>query len=476
MRKTVVAVLLALAGSVLTGCLREDFKESEPVLKADVECLEVDALPQDETESVTGVIKITSNRSWNAAFVNETGTVEVPEWVRMETASHANLSDASDTKAFHLFFDANRVNRSRSTRLQLISGERELIVGVVQRALVYALSVTGETHLTVGYAASEQQIGIRCNTAWTACVKDGATAAVALSATEGYGDATLTVDIAENTDLNAGKSAVIILSAEECDDIEIAIAQQRAEPYLILDRENTPVVLSGGATSSRILFRTNSEWSATVVESTFPELTIDPQSGDGTADGIDLRFPSNVSDGEVSATIEFQIAGTTIAERITVTQKRGYLITLDFTEGDPFSEQTLPTTSASAVQTATCYTLSQNGTDYPIEITPAAEKGFYLGGTSEKYLIFTGSGTIRIPKLDRFALSSVKITAISASNRRYSIAANSDGSNTVRGGEEFQFAAGEHTWTLTGTVPDTHYYFYCATANPRIQRLEFIYE
>lgn len=474
MRKIIVAV--ALVGYILTSCLREDFKESEPVLKADVECLEVDAQPQDETAPVTGVIKITSNRSWNAAFVNENGSVEVPEWVRMETASHVNLSDASDTKAFRLFFDANGINRSRSTRLRVVSGEREFVVGVVQQALVYTLSVAGDPHLTVGYAASEQQIDIHCNTTWTARVKDGATAAIVLSATEGYGDASLTVDIAENTDLNAGKSAVILLSAEECDDIEITVAQQRAEPYLILDRENTPIVLSGGATSSRILFRTNSEWSATVVESTFPELTIDPQSGDSTADGIDLRFPSNVSDGEVSATIEFQIAGTTIAERITVTQKRGYLIKLDFTEGDPFSEQTLPTTSASAIQTATCYTLSQNGTDYPIEITPAAGKGFYIGGASGKYLIFTGSGTMRIPKLDRFVLSSVKITAISASNRRYSITANSDGSNTVKGGEEFQFAAGEHTWTLTGTVPDTHYYFYCATANPRIQRLEFIYE
>ena len=474
MRKIIVAV--ALVGYILTSCLREDFKESEPVLKADVECLEVDAQPQDETAPVTGVIKITSNRSWNAAFVNENGSVEVPEWVRMETASHVNLSDASDTKVFHLFFDANGINRSRSTRLRVVSGEREFVVGVVQQALVYTLSVAGDPHLTVGYAASEQQIDIRCNTTWNARVKDGATAAIVLSATEGYGDASLTVDIAENTDLNAEKSAVILLSAEECDDIEITVAQQRAEPYLILDRENTPIVLSGGATSSRILFRTNSEWSATVVESTFPELTIDPQSGNGTADGIDLRFPSNVSDGEVSATIEFQIAGTTIAERITVTQKRSYLIELDFTEGDPFSEQTLPTTSASAIQTATCYTLSQNGTDYPIEITPAAGKGFYLGGTSGKYLIFTGSGTMRIPKLDRFVLSSVKITAISASNRRYSITANSDGSNTVKGGEEFQFAAGEHTWTLTGTVPDTHYYFYCATANPRIQRLEFIYE
>ena len=89
------------------------------------------------------------------------------------------------------------------------------------------LSVTSPLSVTgISGDGGTTTISVNSNTAWTARVKDGATASVSLGTASGSGSGSIVVTVAANPD-NETKQAVIVLSAAGCSDVEVTISQEK---------------------------------------------------------------------------------------------------------------------------------------------------------------------------------------------------------------------------------------------------------
>ena len=266
-----LAVLLPLAFLLpLSGCLERHFAEEKAVLSVDVEDIVVPGDVADGPDMVTDTLVVTANRSWSAYFKTDV------DWVEMESDEHLDLSEVMEDVKVVLKFKDNRDGADRSVVLHVTAANGEKDVTIRQKAMKHRLVLMDGTDARIAEGESSYEATVRCeldtcvvafntNMPWTAKIQEGNTAGVKLSKTSGDGASSMKVYFGENEDSDNTKSAVIVLSADGCDDIKIAFTQLEGTPYVkILERESGGVNIPSIGGRYPITVKSNVAWSMKV--------------------------------------------------------------------------------------------------------------------------------------------------------------------------------------------------------------------
>ena len=204
MKRMIYICLILMA---VSSCLSREFTEQNPYISIDTGSLTV---PSDDVSGkVCDTLYVTSNRSWSAVFAEDV------DWVRMAVNGNENLAGVSEIATLPLEFDNNESYEHRSVRL-VISYD----------SLVEEVVITLEAISSKG---GRFDISFYCNTKWKAKVDYTDGMLLSLSANEGNLSSTISVNVNKNDDPDNEKKAVVTLSADGCQDIDIVLIQQRNE-------------------------------------------------------------------------------------------------------------------------------------------------------------------------------------------------------------------------------------------------------
>lgn len=262
----------ALLAFLLTGCLERQFAESEVRLSANVGELVVPADMFEGPGLVKDTLVLTTNRSWSASFTEEV------DWVVLGKNENLDLSHVSEEIRIPLKFKDNPSSEDRTAVLHFVSAEVEKDITIRQLGKVARLVFSGELsdeRITEGERMYESSVrcepdtcvvSFNANGNWTAKVLDG-DAEVNLSKTSGTGNSSIKVLFGENEDSTAGKSAVIVISSEGCDDIRIHINQAVGTPYVKILSHDFPNI-NIPSIGARVTFqiKSNVAWTMKVKE------------------------------------------------------------------------------------------------------------------------------------------------------------------------------------------------------------------
>lgn len=465
MKQLYYATLLCIP-FCLTGCLDNDASGSAPYIQSDSAALVLPAEAPDGGE-VTTSFRVESNCSWGINVRQQDGTPA--DWITLSTLDRSNLSGAPESTEILVTSRNNPKNRLREATIVITSAECETRIALTQAELQYALAVVGDTERSVDGIGGEIRVGIACNTAWEAAIQPGGTADAELTAGSGFGDGELVVTFASN-DAPRTRTATVVVSAEDCPDVEIVFTQQRGEPFIRFDEEMTRTVYGPLDTSARLYFRTNTSWSAEVApESTISELRIENASGDSSSSWLDLTFAKSSLPEVQTATIVLHAEDAADAT-LTITQT-GLVVTVDF-KTQPFTENIQTATAAYA--NGQEFTLAgAGGYEYLFELG-SADRFRYIGSTA-MCVEFT-KGWIRLPAVPGMRLTRVDVLPTNAA-KNLRVCGGKGGTPVVSGGAQQTTAANVVlTWTLSDTKPATSYYIYTGSSNTRIQHIELVYE
>ena len=344
------------------GCFSNQFPESEPRLSTDAGAsgITVEAESSDPN-GLTATLTIRANQSWGANVVDDAG--EEVDWITLSAYDHLNLSGTSDDTTLEIGVGNNRINRPRNALLRITSANCETSVEIRQKAAVYFLEVEGAATRNIDCGATTVPLSIRCNTRWNAVIKEGATASVSLDVSSGEGDGELSVSFGANEDTKDEKTASIILSAEDCDDIEIQFIQSRSTPYITILTEETVAALGPKSTTARLRFDTNTDWNAAFKGTpTLKNAVLEQTSGTKEEQFVDISFEQSLSPEKKQATVILSAEGVEPQEF--TFEQTGMVLRLSFA-AQPFTEK-LPTSSSGTIQ-ATTYDFVQEGASYPFE-------------------------------------------------------------------------------------------------------------
>ena len=220
MKRMIYICLVLMAAS---SCLSRDFTEQKPYISIDTGTLTV---PSDVVSgNVCDTLYVTSNRNWSAVFAEDV------DWVRMAVNGNENLAGASKITALPLEFDNNESYEDRSVQLIVSYDSLTERVAVVQEAKSHRLSLVEVSPGLDAVSADGGRFDISfyCNTQWKARVDYTDGMILSLSADQGDQSSTISVTVNRNDDPDKGKKAVITLSADGCQDIDILLIQQHNE-------------------------------------------------------------------------------------------------------------------------------------------------------------------------------------------------------------------------------------------------------
>ena len=223
MRKIRLLILLP-ALACLSGCLEKPGPEKQPVLTADRTSVSVAADLAEGRNLVETTLTVTSNRSWSASVPAEC------DWITLEPGGLEN--PGGQTREVHLtlkFLD-NESEQARSADVFIGCEGAGTTVHVSQEAISYRLSLisAAESFLNLSPYGTSVPLSIASNTSWTAALETGATASVSLSTASGKYSSVITVTLAPNNDLEAGREAVIVISATGGQSLRIPLTQKQA--------------------------------------------------------------------------------------------------------------------------------------------------------------------------------------------------------------------------------------------------------
>ena len=220
MKRMIYICLILMA---VSSCLSREFTEQNPYISIDTGSLTV---PSDDVSGkVCDTLYVTSNRSWSAVFAEDV------DWVRMAVNGNENLAGVSEIATLPLEFDNNESYEHRSVRLVISYDSLVEEVVITQEAKSHRLMIT---EVTPGLEAISSKggrfdISFYCNTKWKARVDYTDGMLLSLSANEGNLSSTISVNVNKNDDPDNEKKAVVTLSADGCQDIDIVLIQQRNE-------------------------------------------------------------------------------------------------------------------------------------------------------------------------------------------------------------------------------------------------------
>lgn len=212
----------ALALTVFGGCLERQFSSGNPTVTLSKREILVPADIKGGRNLVKDEIVITSNISWKA---------ELPEdvdWITMPKASSTNLSGAMLSSSLNLSFSDNETTEERSATITIndARGSNRVIL-VRQKPISCYCELAIDPYDLQSLRAGGGMVNIPfiTNTHWQVSVRPGATLDYEMqSDTEGRYSGELSLYVKPN-DGSTSRSAVFVLSADNCEDVEISICQ-----------------------------------------------------------------------------------------------------------------------------------------------------------------------------------------------------------------------------------------------------------
>lgn len=310
----------------LPSCLERQFSESESAVSVNTREILVPSDAFEGKNLVKDTLYITANRNWSVEIEPEV------DWVSVDTTGWQNLAQVSESHPLVFSFKDNETDEERSATLNIFCDGKKKQVKVRQEAISYRLVLTSSKD---GFGAvksdgDELPISFNTNTEWKASLMTGSDAKITFSSASGKYSSDIKAIVAENEDL-VTKSAVIVISAKNCKDIEIPVGQLEGFPYFrIGEQQPSPYMKEGleyeeGIDNCVVSIETNTSWTAEVVEvSGFDASAVKVTASGTKADKTPvLTFPYctdfNVPEGKI--TVRFTASGVDEPVLFSLTQK-----------------------------------------------------------------------------------------------------------------------------------------------------------
>ena len=336
-------------------------------------------------------------------------------------------------------------------------------------------SVTAEAAVRDGYDIIADTLTVSSNRSWGLNIVDA----------QGNAVDWITVSVEDNMNLSgmteknqviltfdpnwatSVRLANLVITSAECEKT-VQITQRGASHNLAIDKEHTVTSFGPRDSQTRIYFKTNSNWSASVAEgATIRDVVLSKSSGNDQDTYVDVTFGLPYAGGEKNAYVVFDVEGMEHQISVGLVQT-GLVLELDF-DGQPFTED-LPESSKGIESTD--YVYQWYGSDYIFQIG----KNEIQYRTADKCLLLKKSKTfIKLPAVEGLRLSEVQLKS-AATNKKFTISA--DGTATaVNGGSSQSLANGAvGVWKLSDVQAGTSCYIYSGSSNARIAELSLIYE
>ena len=336
-------------------------------------------------------------------------------------------------------------------------------------------SVTAEAAVRDGYDIIADTLTVSSNRSWGLNIVDA----------QGNAVNWITVSVEDNMNLSgmtektpviltfdpnwttSVRLANLVITSAECEKT-VQITQRGASHNLAIDKEHTVTSFGPRDSQTRIYFKTNSNWSASVAEgATIRDVVLSKSSGNDQDTYVDVTFGLPYAGGEKNACVVFDVEGMEHQISVGLVQT-GLVIELDF-DGQPFTED-LPESSKGIESTD--YVYQWYGSDYIFQIG----KTEIQYRTADKCLLLKTSKTfIKLPAVEDLKLSEVQLKC-AATDKKFTI--SSDGTATaVNGGAQKTLANGAvGVWKLSDVQAGTSCYIYSGSSNARIAELSLIYE
>lgn len=222
MKKSIRILAFALVMTLSVGCLERQFSSGTPTVTLSKREILVPSDIKGGRNLVKGQIVVTSNISW---------TAELPEdvdWISMPKASSRNLSGTMLSSTLELSFCDNETSEERSANITIHDEKgSNRVVLVRQKPISCYCELTVNPYDLQSIRAEGGMVDIPfiTNTAWRVSVNPGATLGYEMqSDTEGRYSGMFSLYVKPN-DGSTSKSAVFVLSADNCEDVEITICQ-----------------------------------------------------------------------------------------------------------------------------------------------------------------------------------------------------------------------------------------------------------
>ena len=329
-RFAVLSIILAV-----TSCLSREFTEHNPYVSVDTR--QIFALSDVDSGEVRDTLWVTSNRSWGTALTEDVS------WVKLEEEGFENIAGVSKITAIPMVFENNTSDQDRSVELLICSGELIEKVVITQEAKSYRLSVVeiSEGFDDISADGDTVKVSFLCNTDWNALVSYNDGMLVNVSEENGNGPSDLQVVVKPNLDGEKDKKAVLTLSAEGCQDIDIVLVQHRRIPYFEIKGGNQ-IALKPGVDDRKLTFSTNQYWTAEIVsvENYDPSaVSLSATEGTMAQKSVKVKFPSCVAFGKQGKII-IKFVTDELPEPIIVSMTQEPAIRASF--GTPITADTWP--------------------------------------------------------------------------------------------------------------------------------------
>lgn len=311
--------MMAVLGCSRVSLLDSDMSEAEVYLDFSKGKIEVEAASFYKGTNVTDTLGVTSSRSWSLNGSDD--------WFQLSTNSGQNLGEVTKNWSINMQFEDNPAADARTGQLTFFFNNEKKKLDVVQKAFEPVVQLKSESSYNFSDQGGEIGLYIYSNCNWTACVDDSNTAEVSLSAAEGYKTDSLKVTVNKNMDVNSGKEAVVVLSAEGLEeDVRINITQSACVPYLTVDENaDTDVLPDGG--DIQVPFSTNVKWTARLEDAT-EGVTLsvgDSAKFYSPAEQLMVNFPQATLDGASAKVVITTETG--LEESVTFVQRGCVFIT-----------------------------------------------------------------------------------------------------------------------------------------------------
>ncbi len=439
-------------------------------------------LPSEAETGVKASFTVSSNESWGIRVLDDSG-VEA-EWLELSVYEYTNMSGRIEDITVYVTVEDNTVNQARSATIVITSEKCEKRVTLTQSSAVYYLRTTTVSPVSVGCAGGEARVAVESNTDWTAAIADGATADVTLGTTSGNGTGEIVLTFGANEDIAARKTATLVISADGCDDVTVVLEQERNQPFITIDEEQSNYILGAEGGTARIYFSTNVNWTASIKETTeIADVALTTTSGDSSVEYVEITYGASVTVEDKVVEIEISAEGVNPVSHI-FTQK-GCVMTLNFA-AQPFKEALNEATGNTPKEAKDAdYHIG----DYTFHIkAEAASFNTITPAEGDPYNVFAISkGYISTPAVSGLRLGKVVITVANSGAKKFSVYSDAELSVLViGGGEQSVTKEAPATWTLgkdviegSANVPsyaNKVYYIKVASMTTHITEIKLIYE
>ena len=180
-----------------------------------------------ENTASSATLTITTDGAWTATPAND--------WITVTPTSGQGNAELTVSVA------ANDSDNERTGMITVMVGNTARYVNVVQQGRYF--TIDRPTSASLPSTGGTIELGIATNQTWTATIADGSTW-LALSATQGEGNAHLVVSVTDNPNLNSRTDTIVFTPANGRQGIKLTVTQ--AGRYLRTSTQNVSFFYKGG--------------------------------------------------------------------------------------------------------------------------------------------------------------------------------------------------------------------------------------